>query len=89
MGQAWFDKSSKLMQHIKDQKGLVVFVGGGNIVNDEIQAAKNFGLDFHLMTGPEGAAHEFAKLMPERAFKGSRGFAAHPTRRCPRCGSHV
>jgi hypothetical protein len=52
----------------------MVFVGGGDILNNEIQAAKNAEINFLVAKGPEGAANEAAKIYPDNAFEGSNGF---------------
>ncbi|MEK6774659.1 MAG: chemotaxis protein CheW [Bdellovibrionota bacterium] len=70
----WYELSAVAVNFIKRQNGLMVFVGGGDILNSEIQAAKNAGIKFLVAKGPEGAANEAAKLYPERAFSNSNEF---------------
>jgi hypothetical protein len=67
-GDRWYAKSDKILPFIKRHDGEVVFIGGGNILNDEIQAAKNIGARFHLMKGPEGASTSKATIFEEAAF---------------------
>ncbi len=59
---------------IKQNDGQVIFIGGGNILGDEIQRAYNVGVDFHLMKGPPGAAQRFSKLSKEFKDKSFKGF---------------
>jgi len=71
MGNSWYDKSAKALGYVQQNGGRVVFVGGGNILKDEIQAAKNAGVRFDLMSGPEGASTDAAKLFGANAFRGA------------------
>jgi 8-oxo-dGTP diphosphatase len=54
---------------MQDCHGFCVFIGGGSIVNDEIQTAANLRLPYALMEGPEGASTLQARWQPERAFR--------------------
>ena len=68
LGERWYSKSGKVVELIKERDGQIIFIGGGNILNDEIQAAWNVRADFYLMKGPEGASTTKADSFPERAF---------------------
>lgn len=63
-----YDKAAGLYQLMKEHNGLCVFIGGGNIVSDEIQAVCNLRLNYLLMQGPEGASSLHAQQHPDRAF---------------------
>ncbi|MBL7557079.1 MAG: hypothetical protein JNM24_14740 [Bdellovibrionaceae bacterium] len=60
-----------MLQFIKEHNGTVIFMGGGDILKDEIKMAHNLGVDFHLMRGPEGASNEAALALPSRSFVGA------------------
>jgi hypothetical protein len=68
LGDRWYAKSGPLMRFVNENKGAVVFIGGGNILNDEIQAAWNLGSKFYLMKGPEGASTTKAESYQSHAF---------------------
>ena len=42
--------------------GIVIFIGGGPVIEDEIIAAKNAGVPFLVMDGPTGASTNKARL---------------------------
>lgn len=73
MGSSWFGKSRPVLQFIKKHSGTVIFIGGGEILKDEIKMARNLDVDFYLMRGPEGAANDVAKDLPARSFVGASG----------------
>lgn len=73
MGVSWYGKSRPTLQFIKEHNGVIVFMGGGDILNDEIKMASNLGVDFHLMKGPEGASTKAATALPSHAFTGAQG----------------
>jgi hypothetical protein len=73
MGHTWYGKSRPALELVKEHGGAVIFMGGGAILRDEIGMAKELGVQMHLMEGPEGAADEMAKAMPEHAFRGGAG----------------
>lgn len=68
-GERLYDKAAGLYQWLKQQHGLAIFIGGGNIVNDEIQTADNLRLRYLLMDGPAGASSVHARQQPGRAFR--------------------
>ena len=72
-GDQWYDKSAKVLELVKNKNGLVIFMGGGNILSDEIQAAENVNIDYLLMRGPAGAADRFSHIYEKRAFVGAEG----------------
>ena len=72
-GEQWYDKSAKVLEFVKNKNGLVVFMGGGNILSDEIQAAENINMKYYLMRGPHGAADRFSYIHEQRAFIGADG----------------
>ena len=67
-----YDKAAGLYQLMKEHHALCLFIGGGNIVSDEIQAANNLRLNYLLMKGPEGASSLHAEQRPERAFTSAK-----------------
>jgi hypothetical protein len=73
-GDKWYDKSAKVIKMIKELGGEIIFIGGGNILGDEIMRAFNVGVKFHLMKGPPGAASRFLNLATEFQEKGFENF---------------
>ncbi|MCZ7649059.1 MAG: NUDIX domain-containing protein [Planctomycetota bacterium] len=69
VGRTLYDKGAGLYELIREFNGLCLFVGGGPIVNDEIQTAANLRLRYLLMDGPAGASTQHARRQPERAFR--------------------
>jgi ADP-ribose pyrophosphatase YjhB (NUDIX family)/adenosine deaminase len=69
VGETLYDKAAGLYRLMKEQQGLCLFIGGGNIVSDEIQTACNLRLRYLLMDGPEGASSLHAREQTDRAFK--------------------
>jgi ADP-ribose pyrophosphatase YjhB (NUDIX family) len=69
VGETLFDKAAGLYEFVASAGGVCVFIGGGNIVSDEIQTARNLRIPYFLMAGPEGAAHTHAIQEPHRAFR--------------------
>jgi ADP-ribose pyrophosphatase YjhB (NUDIX family) len=68
VGETLYDKAAGLYRLMKEHGGLCLFIGGGNIVSDEIQTACNLRLRYLLMDGPEGASSIHAREQPDRAF---------------------
>ncbi len=68
VGESLYDKASGLYRLLKNHNGWCLFVGGGPIVNDEIQIARNLYVRHLLMNGPNGASTDHATEQPERAF---------------------
>lgn len=64
-----YDKAAGLYTLVKENDGLCLFVGGGSIVNDEIQTAVNLRLPYLLMDGVSGASVEHARQRPGNAFR--------------------
>lgn len=68
VGEDLYDKAPGLYELMKEHHGVCIFIGGGNIVSDEIQIAINLRLNYLLMKGPEGASSLHAEQHPERSF---------------------
>jgi len=64
VGQRLYDKAAGLYTLIKENDGLCLFIGGGSIVNDEIQTAVNLRLRYLLMDGISGASAQHARQRP-------------------------
>ncbi|MBS0660414.1 MAG: NUDIX domain-containing protein [Verrucomicrobia bacterium] len=62
-------KSAALYRLLRAHDVPTVFVGGGQIVSDEIQTARNLRLRYALMAEVPGASSEHAAHRPERAFR--------------------
>lgn len=69
VGRTLHEKAARLYELMQRTAGLCLFVGGGPIVSDEIQAAANLRVRFLLMDGVPGASAEHAKRQPARAFR--------------------
>jgi ADP-ribose pyrophosphatase YjhB (NUDIX family) len=69
VGARLYDKVAGLYSLLRRHNGLTLFIGGGPIVNDEIQAAANLRVRYLLMEGPEGASTEHAREQPHRSFR--------------------
>jgi 8-oxo-dGTP diphosphatase len=54
---------------MQELDGICIFIGGGHIVSDEIQAAVNLRLRYLVMDGIEGASGEHAVLHRDRSFR--------------------
>ncbi len=63
-----YDKAAPLYALVQECRGLALFVGGGTIVGDEIQAARNLGLHYCLLSGLPGASAKAAPLDPAHAI---------------------
>lgn len=61
-----YEKGARLYELIDEVGGACVFAGGGQIVKDEIQAAKNLGLPYVALTGP-GTSGAHARERPAAA----------------------
>jgi ADP-ribose pyrophosphatase YjhB (NUDIX family) len=62
-----YEKGARLYELVEDLDGACVFVGGGQIVRDEIQAAKNLGLPYIAFAGI-GASGAHAAERPAAGF---------------------
>lgn len=59
----------QLVDYVAAHQGMIVFIGGGTFVRDAILIARDSGVTFALMRGPEGASSEKAVMMdPQRQF---------------------
>lgn len=81
-----YEKGARLYELVASVGGACFFAGGGQIVSDEIQAAKNLGLPYVALIGP-GASGAHARERPSRAvrsgaeaafFVSARGGASKP-----------
>ncbi|MBX3229627.1 MAG: NUDIX domain-containing protein [Labilithrix sp.] len=61
-----YEKCARLYELVDATGGACVFAGGGQIVRDEIQAAKNLGLPYVALSGP-GASGAHARERPAAA----------------------
>jgi ADP-ribose pyrophosphatase YjhB (NUDIX family)/adenosine deaminase len=62
------DKAAPLYALAKRHDALCLFLGGGNVVNDEIQAASNLRVRYLLLDDVGGASGHHASNKPHRAF---------------------
>lgn len=85
MGQTWYDKSARVLALVREMNGTVIFAGGGNILKDEIQAATNGHISYHLMEGPEGAANDACAVWPQAKFSSVPELMARLEARIGRC----
>lgn len=77
------ERSEKVLKHVAKTEGEAIFIGGGMVVNDQIQDAMNHNLSYHLMDGPEGAASNKALFDKNNSFQDAKGliqslYAAKP-----------
>ena len=63
-----YDKAAPLYALVQECRGLALFVGGGVIVGDEVQAARNLGLHYCLLDDLPGAAARAAQMDPTHAI---------------------
>lgn len=61
-------KAAVLYAALRRADGLALFIGGGNIVSDEIQTARNLRVRYLLLDGVPGASATHARQEPHRAF---------------------
>ena len=64
-----YEKSAALYRLLQQADALCLFVGGGNIVSDEIQAAHNLRVPYLLFADVPGASGEQARLRPHLAVR--------------------
>nr|WP_295783417.1 NUDIX domain-containing protein [Rhodoferax sp.] len=62
-----YDKAAPLYALVQECRGLALFAGGGVIVGDEIQAARNLGLHYCLLADLPGASAKAAQMDPAHA----------------------
>jgi adenosine deaminase len=79
LGERWYSKSGMILNIVNQLNGMVIFIGGGDILKDEIQAAYNLRsqsgkFKFYLMDGPEGASTKKVDSHPDRGFKTYKEF---------------
>lgn len=61
ISQTLYDKAAPLYALVQECRGLALFAGGGIIVGDEIQAARNLGLHYCLLDDLPGASAKAAQ----------------------------
>lgn len=69
VGQTLHDKAAGLYRLMQAHDALCLFLGGGNVVSDEIQIATNLRLRYLLLEGIAGASGVHAVEQPHRAFR--------------------
>ena len=69
VGEALHDKAAGLYALMQAHDGLCLFLGGGNVVSDEIQVATNLRLRYLLLADVAGASGTHASEQPHRAFR--------------------
>lgn len=67
-----WEKAGHLYECMVAVDAFCLFFGGGNIVNDEIQVARNLRARYLLMADIEGASGTHAQHLPNRTFRFSR-----------------
>jgi adenosine deaminase len=65
-----FTVPHQLVDYVAEHQGMVVFIGGGTFVRDAILVAREKGVCFALMHGPEGASTDKSGM-----FNSSRQFS--------------
>jgi hypothetical protein len=64
-----FTVPHQLVDYVAHHKGVVVFIGGGTFVRDAVLVAREHGVGFALMKGPEGASTDKCVMFDaERQF---------------------
>lgn len=63
-----YNKAAPLYALVQEFSGLALFAGGGVIVGDEIQAARNLGLHYALLDGLPGASAKAARQDPTHSI---------------------
>lgn len=72
ISRAVHEKAAALYRLVQEHDGVALFVGGGNVVSDEIRTACNLGVKVLLVDGPPGASTDHARMQPQRAVTTSR-----------------
>lgn len=73
----WADPLLASLHFAKAKGGMALFVGGGGVVKEGIEAAEQLGIDYYLMAkgeeieGAGGASGEAALRFPDRSFRGA------------------
>lgn len=63
-----YDKAARLYNLLHEYDAFCIFIGGGTIVSDEIQTARNLRMRCGVMRGVEGASDQHAILKPHLSF---------------------
>ena len=66
-----YNKAASLYNLLQEYDPFCVFIGGGNIVGDEIQTARNLRMRYGAMRGIEGASGRHALHNPQGSFGSS------------------
>lgn len=66
-----YDKAARLYSLLHEHDAFCIFIGGGNIVGDEIQTVRNLRMRYGVMRGIEGASGQHATLNQELSFSTS------------------
>ena len=64
-----YHKAAALYRLVQSNAGVCIFIGGGAVVSDEIQTARNLRIRHLLMDGPEGASSQHARQHPHLAWR--------------------
>ncbi len=67
-GRSWHDVLPAQIDLAHQTGGAIIFIGGGDIVKDAIQAAHNSGTRFALLAGVPGASGDKTALYPSSAI---------------------
>ena len=57
-----YEKAEPVLSFVRDRGGMVLFVGGGVVVADELQAAENMAVRHGIVSGFPGATAEVARM---------------------------
>jgi hypothetical protein len=69
-----FTVPHQLVDYVAEHDGMIVFIGGGTFVRDAILVARERGVAFALMHGPEGASTDKSVMFdPSRQFHDRTG----------------
>lgn len=63
------EKAARLYELMREADALCLFLGGGNVVHDELRAAANLRLRYLALAGVDGASGRHAARVPHRAFQ--------------------
>jgi ADP-ribose pyrophosphatase YjhB (NUDIX family)/adenosine deaminase len=63
-----YDKAARLYNLLHEHDAFCIFIGGGNIVGDEIQTVRNLRMRYGVMRGIEGASGQHATLNQHLSF---------------------
>ena len=79
-----FTVPHQLVDYVAHHKGMVVFIGGGTFVRDAVLVARERGVGFALMRGPEGASTDKCVMFDSsRQFNDLEGLLSTIRRHMP------